>query len=104
MSELDDLAKLLQELEIENRNLKMAHSDLERSYDVRLESMGDVLDLKQGTNQHHCKRVTAYTIAIARAMGVAKDQIGIIARGAFLHDIGKMGISEEILRKPSHHF
>jgi len=44
--------------------------------------------------------VTAFTIAIARAMGLAGDQIRIIARGAFLHDIGKMAIPDDILRKP----
>src|ERR1700680_4079154 len=48
----------------------------------------------------HSRRVTAFTIAIARAMGLAGDQIRIIARGAFLHDIGKMAIPDDILRKP----
>jgi len=44
--------------------------------------------------------VTAFTIAIARKMGLQKDEISIIARGAFLHDIGKMAIPDSILRKP----
>jgi len=44
--------------------------------------------------------VTAYTIALARAMGISPAQIRVIARGAFLHDIGKMAIPDEILRKP----
>jgi putative nucleotidyltransferase with HDIG domain len=41
-----------------------------------------------------------FTIAIARAMGLSKDHIDVIARGAFLHDIGKMAIPDAILRKP----
>jgi putative nucleotidyltransferase with HDIG domain len=44
--------------------------------------------------------VTAYTIAIARAMNIPKEQIDVLARGAFLHDIGKMAIPDDILRKP----
>jgi putative nucleotidyltransferase with HDIG domain len=44
--------------------------------------------------------VTGYTILIARAMGISKEQIKVIARGAFLHDIGKMAIPDAILRKP----
>ncbi len=44
--------------------------------------------------------MTAFAIAIARAMGLPRDQIVIIARGAFLHDIGKIGIPDKILRKP----
>ena len=37
---------------------------------------------------------------MARALGLAADQIRVIARGAFLHDIGKMAIPDKILRKP----
>jgi putative nucleotidyltransferase with HDIG domain len=44
--------------------------------------------------------VTAFTIAIARAIGLSSEQIRVIARGAFLHDIGKMAIPDAILRKP----
>jgi putative nucleotidyltransferase with HDIG domain len=44
--------------------------------------------------------VTAYTIAIARKMGLSKEDINVIARGAFLHDIGKMAIPDAILLKP----
>jgi HD-GYP domain-containing protein (c-di-GMP phosphodiesterase class II) len=39
-------------------------------------------------------------MAIARAMGVPREQIDVIARGAFLHDIGKMAIPDRILLKP----
>ena len=44
--------------------------------------------------------MTAFTIAIARAMGLPREQINTIARGAFLHDIGKMAIPDKILNKP----
>jgi putative nucleotidyltransferase with HDIG domain len=74
--------------------------DLERSYDITLEALGDALDLKDAETEGHSKRVTAYTIALARAMGLPKEKISVIARGAFLHDIGKMKISDAILRKP----
>ena len=81
--------------------LRAALQDLERSYDVTLEALGDALDLKDRETEGHSKRVTAFTIAIARAMGVPKDQIDVIARGAFLHDIGKMAIPDQILLKPA---
>ncbi len=80
--------------------LHHAMEDLEHSYDVTLEALGDALDLKDSETEGHSKRVTAYTIALARAMGLPPDEIKIIARGAFLHDIGKMAIPDEILRKP----
>jgi putative nucleotidyltransferase with HDIG domain len=75
-------------------------ADLERSYDITLEALGDALDLKDAETEGHSKRVTAFTIAVARAMGLSGDRIRVIARGAFLHDIGKMAIPDAILRKP----
>jgi putative nucleotidyltransferase with HDIG domain len=80
--------------------LRHAMEDLEHSYDVTLEALGDALDLKDSETEGHSKRVTAYAIALARAMGIPPDEIKIIARGAFLHDIGKMAIPDDILRKP----
>jgi len=81
------------------KELAVALSNLERSYDITLESLGDALDLKGGAPEGHSKRVTAFTIAIARAMGMPRDRIPPIARGAFLHDIGKMAVPNEILTK-----
>ncbi|MGA7859166.1 MAG: HD domain-containing phosphohydrolase [Terracidiphilus sp.] len=80
--------------------LRQAMEDLEHSYDVTLEALGDALDLKDSETEGHSKRVTAYTILLARNMGISPTEIKIIARGAFLHDIGKMAIPDEILRKP----
>jgi putative nucleotidyltransferase with HDIG domain len=82
------------------QQLKEALAELEHSYDMTLEALGDALDAKDAETQDHCKRVTAFTIAIAQRMGLPKEEIKIIARGAFLHDIGKMAIPDEILRKP----
>ena len=80
--------------------LRQAMEDLEHSYDVTLEALGDALDLKDSETEGHSKRVTAYTIALARAMAISPADIKVIARGAFLHDIGKMAIPDYILRKP----
>ncbi len=80
--------------------LRQAMEDLEHSYDVTLEALGDALDLKDSETEGHSKRVTAYTIALARAMGISPAEIRVIARGAFLHDIGKMAIPDKILCKP----
>jgi putative nucleotidyltransferase with HDIG domain len=79
---------------------KTALANLEMSYDVTLEALGDALELKEAVTQGHSKRATAYTITIARKMGLPKEEISVIARGAFLHDIGKVAIRDDILRKP----
>lgn len=80
--------------------LRSTMQDLERSYDITLEAMGDALDLRDQETEGHSRRVTAYTIAIARAMGLDADELRTIARGAFLHDIGKIATPDAILLKP----
>src|SRR5580693_6199165 len=87
-------------VEARTAQLQDTLKNLERSYDITLEALGDALDLKDAETEGHSKRVTAFTIAIARAMGLPREAILIIARGAFLHDIGKMAIPDAILRKP----
>ncbi len=73
---------------------------LESSYDVTLEALGHALDLKDAETEGHSKRVTAYTLALGRAVGLREPELRIAGRGAFLHDIGKMAIPDAILRKP----
>ncbi len=80
--------------------LRATMQDLERSYDITLEAMGDALDLRDAETEGHSKRVTAYTIALAREMGVKPDDLKVMARGAFLHDIGKISTPDRVLLKP----
>jgi putative nucleotidyltransferase with HDIG domain len=80
--------------------LRGALDQLEQSYDDTLEALGGALDLKDAETEGHCKRVTAFTIAMAREIKVDALLLPQIARAAFLHDIGKMAIPDRILRKP----
>jgi len=92
-----DLERLVEE---RTGQLKGTLQQLEQSYDDTLEALGGALDLKDAETEGHCKRVTAFTIAIAKAMKVPQQQLPVIARAAFLHDIGKMAIPDSVLRKP----
>jgi putative nucleotidyltransferase with HDIG domain len=87
-------------VEARTLQLQKALRDLERSYDITLQALGDALDLKDRETEGHSRRVTAFTMAIARHMGLPPEQVAMIARGAFLHDIGKMAIPDKILNKP----
>lgn len=82
------------------RMLQNTMQQLEQSYDVTLEALGNALDLKDAETEGHSKRVTAYTLALGRAVGLDGEQLRVVGRGAFLHDIGKMAIPDAILRKP----
>ena len=80
--------------------LRQALTELERSCGITLEALGDALNLKDAETEVHSRRVTAFTLAIARAMGLPPDAVRVIARGAFLHDVGMIAIPDAILRKP----
>jgi DNA-binding NtrC family response regulator len=62
-----NLEKLVEE---RTAQLQGALEQLEQSYDDTLEALGGALDLKDAETEGHCKRVTAFTIAIAKAMDV----------------------------------
>src|ERR1700724_4380931 len=88
------------EVLVEERTAQLqgAIEQLEQSYDDTLEALGGALDLKDAETEGHCRRVTAFTIAIAKQMKVEPQLLPQIARAAFLHDIGKMAIPDQILR------
>jgi len=91
---------LEQQVEDRTARLQEALDQLEQSYDDTLEALGSALDLKDAETEGHCQRVTAFCISIAKTMPVPETYLPILARAAFLHDIGKMAIPDGILRKP----
>jgi putative nucleotidyltransferase with HDIG domain len=73
---------------------------IELTYDATLEALGAALDLRDTDTAGHSRRVSLYCLEIARPMGCSNEQLKEIARGAYLHDIGKIGIPDAILLKP----
>ncbi|MEW6239955.1 MAG: GAF domain-containing protein [Chloroflexota bacterium] len=80
---------------MENANLELA-----LAYDATIEGWSRALDLRDRETEGHTRRVAELTLTLARRVGIPEQQIPHIRRGALLHDIGKMGIPDEILRKP----
>lgn len=69
-------------------------------YADTLEAMISVLDSREHETGYHSYRVTEYALTLARQMGLVGSDLIIVARGALLHDIGKIGIPDSILLKP----
>jgi response regulator RpfG family c-di-GMP phosphodiesterase len=80
--------------------LSRALRDVEASYASTLYALVAALDAREHETSDHSQRVVRYTLAIADRLGVPAAQRPDIARGALLHDIGKIGVPDAILLKP----
>jgi len=65
-----------------------------------LENMADAVDLRDPCTGGHSRRVTAYSAAILRELGLHGPEVDLIVTAARVHDIGKIGTSDAILHKP----
>jgi putative nucleotidyltransferase with HDIG domain len=80
--------------------LQSALQQIEHSYEDTLQALGAAVDLRDNETAGHSQRVCRYSLEIARAMGWSNKDLENLARGAYLHDIGKLGIPDGILLKP----
>ena len=82
------------------KQLQTAMKRIELTYDETLEALGAALDLRDNETGGHSRRVSLYCLEMARAYGCTPEQLKQIARGSYMHDIGKIGIPDSILLKP----
>jgi putative two-component system response regulator len=75
--------------------------ELNAAYNATLEGWARALDLRDHETEGHCRRVADLTVRLAAMRGLDESECAQIRRGALLHDIGKMGIPDHILLKPS---
>jgi HD-GYP domain-containing protein (c-di-GMP phosphodiesterase class II) len=88
-------------VEQRTKQLQTAMKRIEHTYDETLEALGAALDLRDTETEGHSRRVSRYCFEMAKAMGCTAEQLKQIARGSYLHDIGKIGIPDAILLKPA---
>jgi len=81
-------------------NLKEANEELSEAYEETLKGWSRALNLRDKETDNHTQRVVELSVQLAERMGLRGEQLVHFERGAILHDIGKMGIPNEILLKP----
>jgi len=102
---LDFMETVASEVAIEIDNSRMfdglqrSNIELSLAYDRTIEGWSRALDLRDKETEGHTQRVTKMTERLARAMGLSDQEIVHAHRGALLHDIGKMGVPDQILHK-----
>ncbi len=100
-------ARLIQGLENVNNDIRRvnlelvtANQNLTSAYDATIESLAMALNLRDYETEEHSRRVTTITMELAQIMGFSPSEMVNIRRGTLLHDIGKLGVPDTILRKP----
>lgn len=83
-----------------NKGLIKYSIDLSSANMGMLEVLGNAVAKRDSDTNEHNYRVTIYAVRVAEAMNLKKDDIRALVKGAFLHDVGKIAISDNILLKP----
>jgi putative nucleotidyltransferase with HDIG domain len=81
-------------------DLQRSNADLASAYDATIEGWSRALDLRDHETEGHTQRVTETALRLAQLLGLGAADMLHLRRGALLHDIGKMGIPDNILLKP----
>lgn len=92
----------LVELEVRVRNLvnfRRLTTELD-SAEQMVFSIARVVEARDQDTGDHCERLTQMCVALGERLGLESEQITALRRGGFLHDLGKIGIPDEVLLKP----
>lgn len=81
-------------------NLQNANLNLNLAYDATIDGWSRAMELRDQETEGHTQRVAEMAVVIARSFGIREEEIQQIYRGALLHDIGKIGVPDQILLKP----
>ena len=87
-------------LQASEEKLRWSNQMLFKAYDETIEGWSRALDLRDHETEGHSERVTEMALRLARIIGVPQAELEQIRRGALLHDIGKVGVPDDILFKP----
>jgi putative two-component system response regulator len=80
--------------------LKTYTDELE-SAEAILKSLAMTIDARDPYTDGHCERLSKFAVALGASLGLSKDELSALDRGGYLHDIGKIGIPDSVLLKPT---
>jgi putative nucleotidyltransferase with HDIG domain len=95
--ELDSLAIAFNDL---MGGLIAAEAETQSAYLGAIRALAAALDARDPYTAGHSERVSALSVLIARQLQLSESEVDVIRLGALLHDIGKIGVADHILRKP----
>jgi putative nucleotidyltransferase with HDIG domain len=98
---LDRTRQVVTELREKNQALEKSYKEINNLNEGLLETLAEIIDLRDAEVIGHSRQVARYAAEIARLLGLHEKQVDLVRRGGLLHDIGKLGIALELLSKPS---
>ena len=96
----DEVAVLTENFNSMIASITQSRDDLIHAYDSTLLGWSRATDLRDSETQQHSEQVTKLAVQLAQRMGLSGNDLTNIYRGALLHDVGKIGVPDYILRKP----
>ncbi len=96
----DRVASRTREVLEQKQKIEVLYQDLQGAYESTLQALVTALDFRDNETQGHSSRVVEYAVLIARRMGIDGAQLDWMRQGAILHDVGKIGVPDAILKKP----
>jgi diguanylate cyclase (GGDEF)-like protein/putative nucleotidyltransferase with HDIG domain len=98
---LDRTRAVVQELREKNLVLEGNSKEITRLNESLLDALAEVIDMRDPYVLGHSKLVTRYAVMIAQRLRLPEERVELIRKASLLHDIGKLGIPDKILLKPS---
>src|SRR5262249_13067790 len=95
--EVDTLTETFNQL---MATLNAAEAEARGTYAGAIRALALALDARDPYTAGHSERVSAISVAVGQQLGLDEESLDVLRLGALLHDIGKIGISDDVLRKP----
>ena len=87
--------------QLKTAELNRALAEIQVTYNTTLEALSTALDYRDNATEGHSQRVVQYSVEVGKALGLSSDELINLSRGTLLHDIGKIGVPDSVLRKPA---
>ncbi len=97
----DEIGDLGRSINAMADNIGQLMNEQEESYLQTLQSLSKALAAKDAYTQSHSARVAKYAVMLGKYLGLPDEKLNVLNKGALMHDLGKIGVPDTILNKPS---
>ncbi len=98
---VDRTRGMVSELRMKNTILEKYSDEITKLNDGLLDTLAEIIDLRDPYVLGHSRGVTEFATKLAKRLGLHEKRVELVRKGSLLHDIGKLGISQDILSKPN---